>query len=59
MHGGALLSFAPGFPATGLLAGSYSSGNPSVTLLIDKVEWFYQISGNNPMVRHYIQPATG
>jgi len=126
MYGGALLSFAPGFPATGLLAGSYTSisnytetptrftiapntwydlivswtptaikyygavygetpkliatnttnistipqfplagnnryrgGTSSVTLFIDKVEWFYQISGNNPVTRRFIQPTNG
>jgi hypothetical protein len=123
MYGGALLSFAPGFPAKGLLAGSYTGisnytetptsfriapntwydfivswtptaikyyaavygatptliatnttnistiaqyplagnnryggGTPSVSLFIDKVEWLYQISGNNPMTRRFIQP---
>jgi hypothetical protein len=126
MYGGALLNFAPGFPATGLLAGSYTStsnctetptrftiapntwydlivswtptaikyygavygetpkliatnttnistipqfplagnnryrgGTSSVTLFIDKVEWFYQISGNNPVTRRFIQPTNG
>jgi hypothetical protein len=121
MYGGALLSFAPGFPANGLLAGSYTStsnytetptsfkiapntwydliiswtptaikyygavygepprliatnttnistipqfplagnnryicGSPSVTLFIDKVEWLYEISGNNLMTRRFI-----
>jgi hypothetical protein len=124
MYGGALLSFAPGFPAAGLLAGSYTGisnytetptrftiapntwydlivswtptaikyygavygetprliatnttnistipqfplagnnrygcGTHSVTLFIDKVEWFYQISGSNPMARRFIQPT--
>ena len=123
MHGGALLSFAPGFPATGLLAGSYTdisditytktpftispntwydfiiswtptaikyfaaihgappaiiathttnisqmaqfplagnnryrAGTESVTLFIDKVEWLYQISGNDSRARDFIQP---
>ena len=126
MHGGALLSFAPGFPSTGLLAGSYTGtssytetptsfriapntwydliiswtptaikyyaavygstpkliatnatniskiaqypiagnnryvrGANSVTLFIDRVEWLYQIPGNNSMVRHSIQPRNG
>src|SRR6201987_1025545 len=51
------ISTIPQFPLAG--NNRYRDGTSSVTLFIDKVEWFYQISGNNPVTRRFIQTTNG
>jgi hypothetical protein len=49
------ISTLPQFPIAG--NNRYLAGNSLITLFVDKVEWFYEISGGEPADSHTTNPS--